>query len=70
MCVSLIAFNCAASLHVTFSLIKGAVLTSGRVTHLKRKFSKLILWYLNMSSIDLATWFKIEMYLLNRETRY
>jgi len=29
--------------------------------------SKLILWYLIMSSIDVATQFKIEMYLLNRE---
>jgi len=27
--------------------------------------SKLILWYLNMSSIDLETQFKIRMYLLN-----
>jgi len=32
--------------------------------------SKVILWYLNMSSIDFATWFKIGMYLLNREKRY
>ena len=31
--------------------------------------SKLILWYLNMSTIDLATWFKIGMYLLDREKR-
>jgi len=31
--------------------------------------SKLILWYLNniMSSIDLATWITIGIYLLNRE---
>ena len=29
-----------------------------------------VLWYLNMSSIDLATRFKLEMYLLNREKRY
>jgi len=32
--------------------------------------SKLILPYLNLSSIDLATLFNIEMYLLNREKRY
>jgi len=32
--------------------------------------SKLILWYLNMSSIDLATRFKIGKYLLKREKRY
>ena len=31
--------------------------------------SKLILWYLNMSTIDLATSFKIGMYLLGREKR-
>jgi len=30
--------------------------------------SKLILWYLNMSSIDLATRFKIGMYLLIRKS--
>ena len=27
--------------------------------------SKLSMWYLNMTSIDLATWFKIGMYLLD-----
>jgi len=32
--------------------------------------SKLIVWYLNMSSIDLSTRCKIGMYLLNREKRY
>jgi len=32
--------------------------------------STVILWYLNMSSIDLATRFKIRMYLLNREKRF
>ena len=54
-------------------------LKSGGVTHLKRKhfenliFScyqcfcvrKLIVWYLNISSIDLATRYKIGMYLLS-----
>ena len=32
--------------------------------------SKLIWWYLNMSFIDLATQFKIGMYLLNRQKLY
>ena len=32
--------------------------------------SKLILWYLNMSSVDLATRFNIGMCLLNKEMRY
>ena len=31
--------------------------------------SKLILWYLNMSSIDLSIRFKVGMYLWNRENR-
>ena len=32
--------------------------------------SKLILWYQNMSLIVLTIWFKIRMYLLNREKRF
>jgi len=62
--------------------IIGTPLKSGRVTHFffenlyflvinvhlrVFKVSELILWYLNMFSIDLATRFKSEMYLLNRE---
>ena len=64
--------------------VKGNPLRTGRVTHIKRFFienlyfldinvftvSNYILWYLNMSSIDLATRFKIGMYLFNRENRY
>ena len=30
--------------------------------------SELILWYLNMPTVDLATQFKIGMHLLNRES--
>jgi len=61
-------------------MLTGAPLRSGGVTCKKISFenlyflvtnifsvSKLILWYLNMSSIDLATRFRIGMYLLNRE---
>jgi len=65
-------------------MFKGTQLRSGRVTHIKNKnienlyflvtivfsVSKLILWCLNMSSIDLATRFKIGMHLLYREKRY
>jgi len=62
--------------------IKGTPLKSGCLTHVNLFFenryflvnnvlsvSKLILWYINMSSIDLATRFKIGMYLLKKETR-
>ena len=61
-------------------MLTGAPLRSGCVTCKKISFenlyflvtnifsvSKLFLWYLNMSSIDLATRFRIGMYLLNRE---
>jgi len=62
--------------HILYFFLKGTQLRSSRVIHVKRKFSKtyflvtnvfgvskLILWYLNMSSIDLATRFKTGMYL-------
>jgi len=58
--------------------VKGAPLRSGCETHLKDflnicvrltkilSVSKLILWYLNMSSINLATRFKIGMYICRK----
>jgi len=62
--------------------VKGTPLRSGRVTHINRNVSKpifLFSMYLvyqnlfcvpNIPSIDLATRFKIGMYLLNREKRF
>jgi len=65
-------------------MFKGTPLSSGRVTHLKRTFSKTYIFYVvtnvfsvskpslqypKITSIDLATRFKIGMYLLNREKR-
>jgi len=57
---------------VLFFVFKGTRLRSSSVTHLKIEtlYFRSILWYLNMSYVDLATRFKIEMYMLNREKRY
>ena len=61
-------------------MIKGTCLRSGHNTLNNLIFTKpvvsccllvygiAVLWYLNMSSIDLAIRFKIGMYLLNRES--
>jgi len=69
--------------HPNICILIGTPLKSCHVTHLKKIFfenlyfldnnvfsvSKHILWYPSMSSINLATRFKIGMYLLNREKR-